>query len=42
MNRGERLAFWAHIAGFAAGIVGVYLFKQPVRERVEWWNDVRR
>jgi len=36
------VAFWAHIAGFAAGIVGVYLFKQPVRERVEWWNDVRR
>jgi membrane associated rhomboid family serine protease len=36
------VAFWAHVAGFAAGLVGVFLFKQPERERVEWWNDVRR
>ena len=34
------VAFWAHVAGFAAGIVGVFVFKQPERERVEWWNDV--
>ena len=36
------IAFWAHVAGFAAGVVGVFVFKQPERERVEWWNDVRR
>jgi len=36
------IAFWAHIAGFAAGIVGVFVFRQPERQRVEWWNDVNR
>jgi len=36
------VAFWAHVAGFAAGLLGVFVFKQPARERVEWWNDVRR
>jgi membrane associated rhomboid family serine protease len=36
------VAFWAHVAGFAAGLIGVYIFKQPKRERVEWWNDVPR
>jgi membrane associated rhomboid family serine protease len=35
------VAFWAHVAGFAAGVVGVLLFRQPERQRVEWWNDVR-
>ena len=34
------VAFWAHIAGFAAGLVGVFAFKKPERQRVEWWNDV--
>ena len=34
------VAFWAHVAGFAAGIVGVFLFRQPERQRVEWWHDV--
>lgn len=34
------IAFWAHIAGFAAGVVGVFVFRQPERQRVEWWNDV--
>ena len=33
------VAFWAHVAGFAAGIVGVFAFRQPERQRVEWWND---
>jgi membrane associated rhomboid family serine protease len=32
------IAFWAHIAGFAAGVVGVALFRRPERERVEWWD----
>jgi membrane associated rhomboid family serine protease len=34
------VAFWAHIAGFAAGIIGVFAFRRPQRERVEWWNDL--
>jgi membrane associated rhomboid family serine protease len=33
------VAFWAHVAGFAAGLVGVFIFRQPERQRVEWWND---
>ncbi|HLG59696.1 MAG TPA: rhomboid family intramembrane serine protease [Vicinamibacterales bacterium] len=36
------VAFWAHVAGFAAGLLGVFVFQQRARERVEWWNDVRR
>jgi membrane associated rhomboid family serine protease len=35
------IAFWAHVAGFAAGVIGVFVFRQPERQRVEWWNDVR-
>jgi membrane associated rhomboid family serine protease len=35
------VAFWAHVAGFAAGLVGVFVFRRPERQRVEWWNDVR-
>ena len=34
------IAFWAHVAGFAAGVAGVFLFKQPERQRVEWWDDL--
>ncbi len=34
------IAFWAHAAGFAAGAAGVFLFRRPERQRVEWWNDV--
>ena len=33
------IAFWAHVAGFAAGIGAVGLFKRPERQTVEWWND---
>src|SRR6185436_14635094 len=33
------IAFWAHIAGFVAGITGVVLFRRPERQRVEWWHD---
>ncbi len=36
------VAFWAHIAGFAAGIIGVFAFRRPQRQQVEWWNDVDR
>ena len=34
------VAFWAHIAGFVAGISGVVVFRRPERQRVEWWHDV--
>jgi len=36
------VAFWAHVAGFAAGIVGVFAFRRPQRQTVEWWNDLDR
>jgi membrane associated rhomboid family serine protease len=35
------IAFWAHVAGFVAGVSGVIVFRRPERQRVEWWNDVR-
>jgi membrane associated rhomboid family serine protease len=35
------VAFWAHIAGFVAGVSGVIVFRRPERQRVEWWNDRR-
>jgi rhomboid family protein len=37
---GGGIAFWAHVAGFVAGITGVGLFRRPERQRVEWWHDV--
>jgi membrane associated rhomboid family serine protease len=33
------IAFWAHVAGFAAGAVLITVFRRPERTRVEWWND---
>ena len=33
------IAFWAHVAGFVAGVSGVLVFRRPERQRVEWWND---
>jgi membrane associated rhomboid family serine protease len=36
------IAFWAHVAGFVAGLIFVHVFKQPERQRVEWWDGVRR
>jgi membrane associated rhomboid family serine protease len=33
------IAFWAHVAGFAAGVVGVFGFRRPERQHVEWWHD---
>jgi membrane associated rhomboid family serine protease len=32
------VAFWAHVAGFVAGVLGVFLFRRPERQRVEWWG----
>ena len=36
---GGGIAFWAHVAGFGAGISTVALFRRPERQRVEWWGD---
>lgn len=33
------IAIWAHVAGFVAGLTGVFMFRRRERERVEWWND---
>ena len=33
------IAFWAHVAGFVAGMSGVIVFRRPERQRVEWWHD---
>ena len=34
------IAFWAHVAGFVAGISAIGFFRRPERQRVEWWNDI--
>jgi membrane associated rhomboid family serine protease len=34
------IAFWAHVAGFVAGMAAVHAFRRPERQRVEWWHDV--
>lgn len=39
---GGGIAFWAHVAGFAAGAVGIFAARRPERARVEWWDDVAR
>jgi len=36
------VAFWAHIAGFVAGVSGVLVFRRPERQRVEWWDEANR
>ena len=32
------IAFWAHVAGFAAGALGVFVFRRRERQRVDWWH----
>ena len=39
---GGGIAFWAHVAGFLAGLSGVIVFRRPERQRVEWWDRARR
>jgi len=34
------VAFWAHVAGFVAGVVGGLLMQRPERQRPEWWHDL--
>jgi membrane associated rhomboid family serine protease len=36
------VAFWAHVAGFVAGLTGVVVFRRPERQRVEWWDEPSR
>lgn len=38
-SRGGGVAFWAHVAGFLTGLGGVFIFRRPERQRVEWWNE---
>jgi membrane associated rhomboid family serine protease len=33
------IAFWAHVAGFVAGLGGVFVFRRPERQRVDWWHQ---
>jgi membrane associated rhomboid family serine protease len=35
------VAFWAHVAGFLFGLGGVFLFRRPERQQVEWWGEPR-
>jgi membrane associated rhomboid family serine protease len=35
------VAFWAHVAGFVAGVGGVFLFRRPERQSVDWWDTER-
>jgi membrane associated rhomboid family serine protease len=38
-TQGGGVAFWAHVAGFLVGVGGVFVFRKPERQRVEWWNS---
>ena len=35
------VAFWAHVAGFAAGALLVKVFARPERSQLEWWDAER-
>ncbi len=34
------VAFWAHVMGFVAGVLLVFVMRKPERTRVEWWDTV--
>ena len=36
------VAFWAHVAGFVAGVLGGFVLRRPERQRPEWWHDLER
>jgi len=36
------IAFWAHVGGFVAGLVGVFVFRRPQRQQAGWWDEVDR
>ncbi len=33
------VAFWAHVAGFACGLIGIFLIRRPDRQRPAWWDE---
>ena len=35
---GGGIAFWAHVAGFVSGALGVFVFRRRERQQVEWWS----
>lgn len=35
------VAFWAHVAGFAAGVILILFLRRPERSTVEWWDGAR-
>jgi membrane associated rhomboid family serine protease len=35
---GASIAYWAHLAGFAAGLAAVWLFRRRERETPDWWT----
>ena len=34
------VAFWAHVAGFVAGVLGGLALRRPERQRPDWWHDL--
>ena len=32
------VAFWAHVAGFVAGVILILFLRRPERSTVEWWD----
>ncbi len=37
---GANVGFWAHVGGFLTGVVGVWVFRRPERQQVDWWGHV--
>lgn len=35
------VAFWAHVTGFAAGVILILFLRRPERSTVEWWDGAR-
>ena len=35
---GANVGFWAHVGGFVTGVIGVWVFRRPERQRVDWWG----
>jgi membrane associated rhomboid family serine protease len=35
---GASVAFWPEAGGFIAGVTGVWIFRRPERQRVDWWG----
>ena len=34
------VAFWAHVIGFASGVILVFVMRRRERQTVEWWDQV--